>query len=64
MNFFVTKIIIMGCLETRQGQDFTIEYLEKKQNISNWYLAKQEEGKNIQMHEIKNIEVILLCSNI
>ena len=32
--------------------------------MSNWYLANQEGKKNIKMHEIENIEIILLCSAI
>ena len=34
----------------------------KKQDISNWYLTKQEGNKNIKMHKIGNIEIILLSS--
>ena len=36
----------------------------KKQEISNWNLANQEGNKNIKMHEIENIETILLCSGL
>ena len=34
----------------------------KKQDISNWYFANQEGNKNIKMHEMENIKMILLCS--
>ena len=58
----------MDCLKTRQDQDFINEYLEKgqetrnKKQDTNWYLANQEGNKNIKMHEIENIKIILLCS--
>ena len=35
----------------------------KNQDISNWFLANQEGNKNIKMHEIENIKIILLCSD-
>ena len=34
----------------------------KKQDISNWYLTNQEGNKNIKMHKIEKIKIILLCS--
>ena len=34
----------------------------KKQDISNWDLANQEGNENIKMHEIENLDLILLYS--
>ena len=35
----------------------------KKQDISNLNLANQEGNENIKMHEIENLDLILLCSD-
>ena len=58
------KFFQMSYLKTRQVKILKMNILKrgKKQDISNWYLARQEGYKNIKMHKIENIEIILLCS--
>ena len=53
-----------GLIETRQDQDFTNEYLEKDKETKHSQLVScQTRDKIFKMHDIKNIEIILFCSD-
>ena len=51
----------MDCLKTRQDQNFTNKYLDKGKETRHLQLVSYQGGnKNINMHKIENIKIILL----